>query len=238
MDLLGIIKEFCKRSGLPQPTTVIASQDDQFLQMVGFLNEVLEDLTTRKTDWTFLNKEATFTTIAASSQGTLESIAPNGFLWVTPKTFFDRTSGLEVNGPVTASEWQALQATATTGPTYNFRIWNKELYLTPTPSAGNSLYFEYGSDYSIVDRLGVTYRKFFEEDTDTCLFPDSILLAGLRYVWRRDTGLRFADQFSIYETLVSRFASHDSVPKDLNMNACDTEAGPAIFIPSGSWVVS
>lgn len=239
MTLLEIVKEFCRRTGLTVPSIVATSQDDGSLQLMGLLNEVLDDLVPRST-WTALERSVVFPSVAGEDQGALETLAPYGFRWVTNDTIFDRTRRLPVFGPRGPEYWQAVKALPFSGPYYQYRIQQGRLLILPDMPAGHTMAFEYQSNWAVrdptlVDPAPGAYKIWFTKDTDICLMPDPLILAGLRWAWKKEKGMRFDADFSKYENMVAEYQGHDGTKPNLNMNGpCDT-IQPGIWIPSGNW---
>lgn len=234
LALLPMLQEFCLRRLLPRPSLAVASQDDQILQLVGLLNEVLEDLTTRYVG-TALQKVATWSQAATESQGSMDSLAPFGFKWMIDQTFWDRDERLPVFGPKNPQEWETLKATPLTGPYLQYRIQGGLLLLNGSINAGHSMAFEYASDWSVLAADLTTYKLYFTADTDTCVFPTSLLMAGLAWKWRLEKGLDYAEAFRTYESQFADFTGHDGTKRPLNMNGGDGGYQPGIFVPTANW---
>lgn len=230
--MLGIVQEFCQRRALPVPSIVMASQDDQYMQLKGILHQVLEDLASRKV-WQRLSKEATFLSLATESQGNLQTIAP-GLKWIVNNTFWNRTRRLPVFGPRNATEWAALKGQPMTGPFMQYRIREDQLLLNGSYSAGDQLAFEYASEYLILGSDG-TYKQYFSKDDDTALVKDSILLAGLTWMWKELKGFKYAEDFRRYESLVADQSGHDSTKATISMDGGDGSFSPGVMIPTGNW---
>lgn len=233
MNLLGIVQEFSRRRGLPVPQIAIASQDDQVMQIVGMLHQVLEDLNSRKV-WQTVTKEYTFLSNGAEDQGDLQTLIPD-FKWMMNDTFWNRTRKLPVYGPRDAQEWQALKAVPMTGPFMQYRIRGGHLLLNGNFPAGEDLVFEYAGEWMIRAVDGVTYRQYFAADTDICLVKDSILLAGLTWMWKEAKGFKYAEDFRRYESLVADQAGHDKSATVLYMDGGAGQFEPAIMVPTGNW---
>lgn len=231
--LLQLMQKFCLRRLLPKPAIVMASQDDQTLQLVELLNEVLEDLTTRYVG-TALQKSTTWASLGTESQGVLTTLAPYGFKWMINETFWDRTARLPVFGPKTASEWETLKATPLTSPYLQYRIQGGELLVNGGAlPVGHTLAFEYASDWSVYD--GAAYKASFTADTDTNVYPDSVLLAGLNWKWRLEKGLDYAEAYRTYEAQLADFTGHDGTKSVISMEGDAAGYQPGIFVPTANW---
>lgn len=237
MSLLSVIQQFSPRTGLPVPAAAIGSGDNQVLQLVALCNEVVEDLCDRWT-WQILTREALFTTVTGEDQGLITTIAPNGFLRILQETIFNRTLRLPLFGPLWASDWQALKALPTTGPFYKYRIRGNRLLFMPAGIAGHTCAFEYATSFAILANDGTTYKSSFTADTDTFILDEKLLLAGLRWKWKYEKGLDYAEDFRRYEQLANNAAGRDGNKPRLNMGGGNQDYKPGIWVPSGNWNVS
>ena len=235
MNLLQIAQEFCLRTGLPKPLAIATSKDAQNLQYMGLLNEILDNLAERKT-WTALQIEAIFTTVASEDQGSLTTLAPQGFQHFLNNTMYDRTLNRPIIGPVSPEEWQGAKALANAFSQTSFRMQGNHLYLTPAPTAGRLIAFEYKGDLPVVDNsaLPVTSGKaYFSRDDDTCLYPDKLLILGLRWNWKREKGLRNAEEFRAFELAIANFAGNDGGAKSYNL--AGESSGATLSVADQSW---
>jgi len=234
MSLLTLIQYMCGRTGVPVPSTVYGTTDTQVLQMMRLLEEEGNDLSQRGT-WQGLTFEASLTTAATEDQGTITSIATNGFRFIKNQTIWSRTRRLPVCGPLDPQEWQMLKALYVEGPYYRFRIRGGKLLVNPVPPV-ESWYFEYVSKNWLTDSTGVTYRQYFANDADVTLLPEELLLTGLRWRWKKEKGLDYAEDFRTYEHQVNDALGRDGGKPILYMDESKSTAPtPGIFVPSGSW---
>lgn len=236
MAMLDLIQQFCRRTGIPRPGSVYGSTDSQVLQAMALLEEEGNDLA-RRHDWQVLVCEAAHTTLAAEDQGYIGTIATNGFRHVLNGTTWDRTNNLPVVGPLTDKEWQAVKGMTSTGARYQYRLRGDKLIVTPVPTAGYSWYFEYVSKNWILGADGVTYKQYFTLDTDTILMPEDLLLAGLRWRWKKEKGLDYSEDFQTYEAQVKDAIGRDGTKRPLMMDQCTEHTGPAVFVPAGNWAI-
>ncbi len=229
MSMLSLVQRHHRRSNIPVPNTVYGSTDDQVLQSLALLEEEGNDLVSRD-DWnSILIKEATHTTVATESQGTMASIATNGFSHVRHNTMWDRTETLPVF-VIDSVDWQAEKGFAITSPHYQARIRGGELLAIPTPTAGNTWAFEYKSLNWILGADGTTYSQYFNLDTDTVLFPEELLLRGLRWRWKKEKGLEYAEDFASYEFMVEKLIARQGLYKNLNLSSARSSRNPHVIV--------
>lgn len=235
MNLLELMQRFCLRKGIPSPTVVIGSTNKQIQQALAILEEEVNDLASRHT-WQGLTHRAVHTTIASEDQGALETLDP-GFRYVRNETVWDNTDQLPVLGPVSGPEWQAMKAWAVNGPRYRFRILGNHLLVNPVPAAGHTWSWEWSSKRAILDTNGSTLKEFFTNDADTFILPDTLHLLGLRWRWKKEKGLDYAEDFSTYEFQVKDAMGRDGGAERLFMDGEGRRAQPGIFVPQGNWTV-
>jgi hypothetical protein len=236
MNILQIVNEFCRRTAVPVQAAMATSQDDQALQLMALCNEILDDLGERKA-WTMLHTEATFTTLAAEDQGALATIASGGYTSIMEGVLFDRTNSQYILGSVSPSQWQAAKANLSSISDTQYREMQGHLYLTPAPAAGDTIAFEYVTSYPVVDNSTapvLTSKAYFTSDADTCLYPDKLLILGLRWLWKREKGIRYGEEFRHYESAVVNFMGKDGGKQAIDIS-CDAQPANGIIIPDRSW---
>lgn len=234
MSLLSVIQYVCGRTNVPVPASVLGTTDPQVLQMLRLLEEEGNDLAQRG-PWQALTCEATHTTTATIDQGAFTSIATNGFRYIKNGTFWDRTDTLPVLGPVSDQDWQRFQAIPISGPRYRYRIRGGRLLVNPTPAASHTWAFEYLSKNWILSADGLTYKQYFTLDTDTILLPEELVLQGLRWRWKKEKGLEYAEDFRTYELQVLDQLGRDGGKTRLRMDSEERSARPGVIVPEGSW---
>lgn len=235
MTMLSTIQNFCRRSGIPVPVTVYGSSDTQVLQVMALLEEEGNDLASRGS-WQGITFEAAHTSVATESQGAMSTIASNGFRYIKNDTIWDRTNKRPVIGPVDAENWQTIKALTTTGPRYQYRIRGGNLLINPVPTAGYSWYFEYVSQNWILGANLTTYKQYFTLDTDTILLPETLVMMGLRWRWKKEKGLEYAEDMRTYEMQVKDALGHDGGKKTLYMDQSNWRGPqPGIFVSQYNW---
>lgn len=237
MTLLEIVQRFCERTGLGSPSFVIGSTDSQIIQIKGLVDEVLEDMCSRWT-WQDLTEEAHFTTNGVEDQGLVTSIATVGYSRILNNTIYNRTLRLPIYGPMTASQWQALKALPTTGPFYKYRIRGGKLLFNPTSANGHQCYFEYASTACVLAADASTRKSSPTVDSDTIMFDGPLVVAGLRWKWKSEKGLDYAEELARYEALVNTANGRDATKPELSMSGEGAEWRPGILVPPGNWNIS
>jgi len=240
MTLLEIVQQTRARLGQPIPAFVSGNPDAGIVQCMALLNEFLEDLVTRKF-WTANTLEATFTSVAAESQGNLDTLFPYGYEGLVPDTFFNRTNQLAVTGGLSPEDWAIRKARNMSGPLPSFRIRRGQLLFNPVPTAGETYAVEYFSNFFVYNPAdpGPVYRKYWFKDTDTCTVDDALAMNYLKWAWRREKGLDYAEDFRKYEALCASKGLRDGTPQALSMDdyATRSPVGPGVVVSPGSWSV-
>jgi hypothetical protein len=235
MNALEIVQEACRRVGFAVPNTAANSTDPQVTQMLSLLNEEGRDLSSRF-DWTNLQTEATFTSVATVSQGALSTLAP-GFRRFISETMWNRSQQREAPGPITPRQYQRLKSglASLIDPAWYVRGGN--LMLQPAPAAGQSYSFEY-IDKRWAVAADATRKEQFTRDDDTHLLDDDALLLGLIWRWRQVKGLEYAEDFTKAERKVSSLMGEDGSAPDMFLHGgtfMDDFGVPTI--PDGNWTV-
>ena len=235
MSLLTLTQRFCERTNLNSPSTVMGTTDPQIKQIKALLEEEGADLSGRG-DWQELTNEATHTTLAQENQGAIDTIASNGFRYIKNGTIWDRDLRLPVY-VISDVDWQQVKATVVTGPRYQARIRGGDLISNPAPVAGNTWAFEYMSYNWLTDSGGTIYKEHFTDDGDLMLLPERILLAGLRWRWKKEKGLEYSEDFRTYEGLVKDALGRQGMRRVMNLGARPYTPAPKVFVPDGDWNV-
>jgi len=128
-----------------------------------------------------------------------------------------------------------MKAMASTGPRYRYRLRGGKLLVNPTPAAGHTWAFEYVSKNWLLGIDGTTYKQYATLDTDTILLPEDLVLMGLRWRWKKEKGLDYAEDFEEYENQIKTDLGRDGGKETLRMDGESRDARPGIFVPDMSW---
>lgn len=233
MTLLQLINKFCDIAGLPRTSSVISSTDPQIIQIKELLEEELLDLGSRH-KWQALNTIVEFQSILSENQGKIATIA-NGFEYLVNDTFWDTESQLPVIGPLNSQQWQAMKAAEISGPDYVYRIVGGDLLIYPAPSSVVTFRFEAMTNSPIRDPSQTTAQTVFLTDNDVVVLSERLILLGLRWRWKREKGLDYAELFNMYEFQVKDAMGRDGGAPVLSMQGL-SKPNRGVFIPIGDWL--
>lgn len=108
-----------------------------------------------------------------------------GFDRLLDRTQWSKTQRWELLGPETPQQWEwLLSSYIATGPRIRWRVLQNGFQIWPPQAANINLGYEYMSQYWVVAAMGTTATKAaFTADTDTSIWPDSLLVSGLKWRW-------------------------------------------------------
>lgn len=188
------------------PAALVGSDDPTAKQLLALANLTARDICRRR-EWEALRSTHTFST----ADGT-ESYAagiPDDFGRFENLTFWDRTNLRRVRGPVTAAEWERLKSGlgVAAGISKYFRIIGGAFYIYPTPTAIETIAFQYQSSEFI------TGKTKFDDDTDEFLPPEQLLSLGIKWRYLHAKGFEHAQEKADYfEALGFEAAADGAAP--------------------------
>lgn len=213
-SLIQLIEQVADRIGLVRPTQVIGSSDPQARQLLALSNQEGRELARRHV-WQALTFEHSFTTIASETQ---TSALPAAWDRFVPGTIYNRTKKRPVAGPLTAREWQDYKASQTSLVFDAFRVRGDAMLMAPTPSAGDSIYYEYVSKYWCMSAADTTPdQDAWAVDTDISVHDDELMILGVHWRYLRSRGLDYADVFQTYELALAQLTGRDGGARILSM---------------------
>lgn len=233
MTALSIVQQAASWLAIPQPSALFSATDAQTIQLRNLLNEELYEVTTWPDhDWTKISTETSFTTVATAIQ---TNAIPSDFGRYIDETMWNRTTVRPVYGPLSAQQWQREKA----GPTFTsvylgMRFRGNNLLLTPDPTAGQSVYYEYISTKAVLASGDTSPTKTtFTADADTCIstWPDVLMSRGVRWRFLRAKGLDYQQEYQTWIELLQRVASNDGGKPRLNAGNNYPVPRMAPFVP-------
>lgn len=105
---------------------------------------------------------------------------PSDFDRYIDRTMWDKTRRWELLGPSTPEQWSWLKSGyISTGPRIRFRIRGGKFEMWPPLAANELIGFEYVSN-AWASGVDGTAKSLFSADDDTCIYPDRLMIAGLK----------------------------------------------------------
>jgi hypothetical protein len=218
LSLLTIIQDACNHPSLTLPVvaSVVGNSSSHAPALLMAAKEELDSLATRH-GWQKLTKEHTFTTTASAVQLTASAF-PTDFDRMVNESMFNRTTRRHIFGPLDSVEWQTIQATVSTMVDPAYRIRGGTILISPTPATGNTIAYEYISTYK-VRALAGDEKVTWSVDSDTTIFPESIVTLGVVWRYRRGRGFNFSAEQEEYERRVADAISRDGTKRRLLTDA-------------------
>jgi hypothetical protein len=213
VSLFTIITDACDQLSLPRPSAVIGSSDEQVRQLLRLANNEGRSLAARH-DWQALTAEHSFTTVAADAQ---TSSIPADFARIKPETMFNRTRTRKVEGPLDSKGWQEYKSSLVTPFNPIFRIRGNTILLSPVPTAGDSIYYEYVSNKWCQNLAGDTSYAAWNADTNTGKIDEYLMTLGIVWRFRASKKLGHAEELAAYEREVADAILRDGSRARLNM---------------------
>lgn len=130
-----------------------------------------------------LTRPATATGTVTLTFSQVKYAFPSDFDRLIDRTDWDKTKNWQIYGPETAQQWQWLKSGfAATGPVYRFRQLGSLFQIWPPLNSADYVGFEYVSNLWVAASGTTTLSKTaFAVDTDTCVFNDRLMIAGLKF---------------------------------------------------------
>lgn len=239
MTLLSICQDAAVAVGLPEPSSIIGSNDLTAKRLLRLTNQGGKELA-RRYDWQKLETEASFTTVATESQGLISALGggstdASDLLKFCNGTMMDRTENEPVYGPLNGTQWQRLKADEVTASSFSwFRFRGNAILFYPTPPAGNSIYFEYISG-NWCESSGGTGQAAWAADTDVGVLEEELLTLDLIWRYKKSVGLPWQEDYNECETAIVQATNRDGAKSSLRMDG--GMLSPEVNLPNGNWTL-
>ncbi len=167
---------------------------------------------------------------------------PSDFDRMIGDTNWDRTNHWRNRGAVSSQSWQGLSGgLIAVGPRISYRIFNKKLRIFPAVTSVYNLSFEYVSDGWVLSPLTTAaqvfvHRNHFTADDEVALFPDDLMLAGIKYYFLKAKKLDFITEMAEFLEILAIRKAQDQ-PSSVKSLA-PVATSPFISegsIPEGNW---
>lgn len=219
MTLLTICQNVAKIAGIDSPSSIVGVAEETAELLLSCANRAGKSLS-RRYNWLDLVTEYTFSTAASTANYAL----PSDFRHFVDGTLWDRSNYERIRGPLSPQEWQlhkssVLASTATTWKRFRVRRVSgaTEFYIDPTPSAVESLVYEYVSN-NWCQSSGGTGQTAWSADTDTGILDEYLL--ELETTWRvlNRLGLSYEEEYNEAMKEVNQAVARDGGMKTLSLN--------------------
>ena len=133
---------------------------------------------------------------------------PADYVSTVNRTHWDKSKRWEMLGPESPQQWEwLLSGYISTGPRIRWRLLGKYFQIWPGMNAGELIGFEYRSK-AWAEAADGTPKNSFTADTDTCIYPDRLMVLGtkLKYFEAKgfDTTALYRDYLMEFETAVGQ----------------------------------
>jgi hypothetical protein len=220
MTLLSIVRDAASRLGLTPPSTVVSSPDENAKILLGLAQEEGKALADRHT-WQALQTEYTFST----ANGTASYALPSGFDGIIKDTVFNRTSRRRMEGDLSPSQWQETQASLVTMVNPAFRIRNSLFYISPTPTAAETIAYEYVTK-NWCQSSGGTGQTEWAADTDVGILDEELTKLGIIWRFRSKKGFDYAEDMNNYEIRVNKAIFKDGARVTIDTSCVEKDRVP------------
>lgn len=240
MTLLQLAQEFCKRKGLPQPTTVSGAQDATTQQIWGLLNEGIQEINDRYNHFQ-TQIPYTFNHMNLANYGALVFDQTTNLNWkfFVDDTLWDTTNRRKVAGPYSLAEWQQLTTFGISQAVYNFTFDSNRLAIYPVPSPLDSVLFSffYQQSTSVFCPSTGEFNEYYTTDDDFSVMPSYVLLADIKWRYAKEKGLPYAEDLRMAEEMLANMVGR--VPQGiltLDKPDFDAIAMPTLYVAAGNTI--
>ena len=184
-----------------------------------------------------LNMPMTATLTGASFQ--FSQVAydlPSDWLSEIPQTEWDRTNRWPLLGPQSPQDWQSFKSGIVyAGPRHRFRIQENQILINPPPPNGLLFSLEYISNGWVINSVNQRLPRF-TNDTDTAIFPDSLLITGLKAQWKAAKGLDGTFDLAEFRVMLDTIKAQDKSAPKLSLSPQPGEVLLSVAnIQDGNW---
>ena len=136
---------------------------------------------------------------------------PDGYDRMISDTNWDRTDHWRNLGTKSSQDWQFLQGgIISIGPRERYRIYNGKFRIFQALTTVYNFSFEYVSNYWVCAAGSSEGTKAqFTADTDTCVFPDDLMMAGLKFYFLKAKKLDYGIELGEFTRALSYNKAQD-----------------------------
>ena len=159
-----------------------------------------------------LNTPVTTSTAAVSMTFAKQDYdLPGGYDRMISDTNWDRTDHWRNLGPKSSQDWQFLQGgIISIGPRERYRIYNNKFRIFQALTTVYNFSFEYVSNWWVcATGSDQGSKSAYTADTDTSIFPDDLMLAGLKFYFLKAKKLDYAIELGEFMRALSYCKAQD-----------------------------
>jgi hypothetical protein len=136
---------------------------------------------------------------------------PAGYDRMISDTNWDRTDHWRNIGTKSSQDWQFLQGgIISIGPRERYRIYNGKFRIFQALTTVYNFSFEYVSNYWVCAAgSSEGTKKEFTADSDTCVFPDDLMMAGLKFYFLKAKKLDYGIELGEFTRALSYNKAQD-----------------------------
>jgi hypothetical protein len=137
-------------------------------------------------------------TAAAISFAKVKYSLPSDYEAIVPRTMWDKSKHWEMLGPEDAQQWEwLLSGYISTGPRIRWRLYGDYFQIWPPVTTAEYLGFEYRSK-GWANAANGTVKNSFTVDTDTCIYPDRLMVLSIKLKYFEAKGFDTTAMFRNY----------------------------------------
>lgn len=161
---------------------------------------------------------------------------PSDWLSEIPQTEWDRTNRWPLLGPQSPQDWQSFKSGIVyAGPRQRFRIQENQILINPPPPNGLLFSLEYISNGWVINSVNQRLPRF-TNDTDKAIFPDSLLITGLKAQWKAAKGLDGTFDLAEFRVMLDTIKAQDKSAPKLSLSPQPGEVLLSVAnIQDGNW---
>jgi hypothetical protein len=151
-------------------------------------------------------------------------------------TFWNRTRRIRMYGPATSEEWQRWKAGSTFPVNGTFYLRGTSLLIQPTPTAGDTVAYEYRSSRTGASPRAARRRTAWALDTDTGKLDERLMASASCGATEQNRGLDWQTDYDKYSSRWRRRWPPTSRHRiiDFRHSGPPTRI-PGVVIPEGYW---
>ena len=141
---------------------------------------------------------------------------PSDYEAIVPRTMWDKSKHWEMLGPEDAQQWEwLLSGYISTGPRIRWRLSGEYFQIWPPVTTAEYLGFEYRSK-GWANAANGTVKNSFTVDTDTCIYPDRLMVLSLKLKYFEAKGFDTTAMFRNYREELNAAMSLDQSSANLS----------------------